>query len=152
MKKLTPFLISTFLLLGAAACQDNAKTTVTAPEANETPAKQAADTTQAAKEDAQSQLRRRQLNADIRAREERTQTTKGDTKRATTDLASEVRSKLEANIPRSQLTVNAAENGTVTVSGTVTNPEELAKISPLAKEIRGVKDVIVKATVVPAKN
>jgi osmotically-inducible protein OsmY len=150
MKKLTPFLITTVLIFGAAACGETATTrsSTEAPantqEVVETPSPEA---TQAAKEDAQSELRRRQLNADIRAREQRNNVTGGDTDRAAGDLASQVRSKLEANIPNGLLTVEAAETGAVTVSGTVTNEQQLAKIEPLAKEIKGVKNVVVKATV-----
>jgi osmotically-inducible protein OsmY len=150
MKKLTPFLITTVLIFGVAACDNNAtsRSSTEAPantkEVVETPSPEA---TQAAKEDAQSELRRRQLNADIRAREQRNNVTGGDTDRAAGDLASQVRSKLEANIPNGLLTVDAVENGTVTVSGTVTNNQQLAKIEPLAKEIKGVKNVVVKATV-----
>jgi osmotically-inducible protein OsmY len=69
-------------------------------------------------------------------------------KRAEGDLASEVRSKLEANIPRGQLTVSA-KNTEVTVSGMVTNQEQLDKVKPLAMEIKGVRTVIVKAVVKP---
>ncbi|MBH8553716.1 BON domain-containing protein [Nostocaceae cyanobacterium CENA357] len=152
MKKLTPFLISGFLLFGAVACQDPAKTSVEAPAPGETPEAPSAETTQAAKEDAQSELRRRQLNADIRAREERNNVTGGNTDRATSDLASEVRSKLEANIPGGQLTVNAAQDGTVTVAGTVTNQDQLSKIEPLSKEIKGVTNVVVNATVAPPQS
>lgn len=150
MKKLTSFLIGS-LLLFSVACDNTAKTTVSAPEGEET-ASPAAQTTQEAKEDAQSELRRRQLNADIRAREERNLATGDRTDRAEADLASEVRSKLEANIPGGQLTVDATKEGTVTVSGTVNNQEELAKIEPLSKEINGVKNVIVKAAVVTPKS
>lgn len=149
MNKLTSFAISCVLIMGAAACQDTAKTTVTAPAPNETAQPPSAQVTREAQEDAQSETRRRQLNADIRANEERNNVTGGDTNRAVGDLASEVRSKLEANIPNGQLTVNAQEDGAVTVSGTVNNQEQLAKIEPLAKEIKGVKQVIVKATVAP---
>jgi BON domain len=74
------------------------------------------------------------------------------TQRATGDLESQVRSKLEANIPNGALAVKAKENGTVTVSGTVVNQDQLAKIAPLAKEIKGVTAVDVKATVRSAKN
>ena len=149
MQKLTPFLISCLLVFGAAACQDAAKTTQTAPgDTNETPQVPTTQATQAA----QSETRRRQLNSDIRAREGRNDVTGGDAQRATGDLASEVRSKLEANIPNGQLTVKAAENGTVTVAGTVKNQEQLAKIEPLAKEIKGVKNVVVKAVVATPSN
>ncbi|AUT03993.1 transporter [Nostoc sp. CENA543] len=149
MKKLTPFIISCVLVVGAAACQDTAKTTVTAPAPDEQPTAPTAQVTQEAQQDAQSELRRRQLNEDIRAREQRNNATGGDRERAEGDLASEVRSKLEANIPNGQLTVNAKEDGTVTVSGTVNNQEQLAKIEPLAKEIKGVTQVVVNATVAP---
>jgi osmotically-inducible protein OsmY len=151
MKKLTSFLIGSILLF-SAACNNTAKTSVNPPEPGAVPATPAAQTTQAAKEDAQSEVRRRQLNADIRAREERNLATGDRTNRATGDLASEVRSKLEANIPGGQLTVNSAQDGTVTVSGTVNNQEQLAKIEPLAKEIKGVKNVIIKATILPPKS
>ncbi|MEA5618750.1 BON domain-containing protein [Cronbergia sp. UHCC 0137] len=152
MNKLTPFLISSLLAFGSVACNDTAKTTVTAPEPGQAPVAPNGQVTQEAREDAQSEIRRRQLNADIRAREERNLAT-GDTQdRAVGDLASEVRSKLEANIPGGQLTVNAAQDGTVTVVGTVNDQDQLAKIEPLAKEIRGVTDVIVNATVATPKS
>ncbi|MFM5982757.1 MAG: BON domain-containing protein [Sphaerospermopsis kisseleviana] len=148
MKKLTSFLIGS-LLLFSAACDNTAKTTVTAPEPGEgeVPVSPAAETRQETQEDAQSELRRRQLNADIRAREERNLLTTDRTERTAADLASEVRSKLEANIPGGALTVKATDDGTVTVSGTVNNQDQLAKIEPLAKEINGVRNVIVNATV-----
>lgn len=152
MQKLTPFLISCLLVFGVAACDNASKTTVTAPAPNEAPQAPTAQTTQTAKEDAQSEVRRRQLDADIRAREQRNNATGGGTDRAASDLASEVRSKLEANIPGGQLTVNAVQNGTITVSGTVNNQEQLAKIEPLSKEIKGVNSVVVKAIVAPPTN
>jgi hyperosmotically inducible periplasmic protein len=37
----------------------------------------------------------------------------------------------------------------VTISGTVAKPDQLAKIQPLALQIKGVKSAIVKATVKP---
>ncbi|MEA5554454.1 BON domain-containing protein [Anabaena cylindrica UHCC 0172] len=151
MKKLTSLLIGS-LLFFSVACDDTAKTTVTAPDSGEVPASPAAQTTQDAKEDAQSELRRRQLNSDIRAREERNLATGDITDRAVKDLASEVRSKLEANIPGGQLTVKATQDGMVTVSGTVSNQDQLAKIEPLAKEINGVKNVVVETIVAPPQN
>lgn len=151
MKKLAPFFISCLLLVGAAACNDPSRTSSSAPDnVNENPAAPAAQTTQEAKEDAQSELRRRQLNQDIRAREERNNIASGgDTNRAASDLASEVRSKLEANIPGGQLTVAADDQGTVTVAGTVNNQDQLNKIQPLSKEIKGVTNVVNKAVVAP---
>ncbi|MBN3960445.1 BON domain-containing protein [Nostoc sp. NMS8] len=153
MQKLTPFLISTLLMFGVVACDNASKTSESAPSnPNEAPQTPTAKTTEASQQDAQSEVRRRQLNEDIRAREQRNNATGGDTTRAKGDLASEVRSKLEANIPKGQLTVNAADGGVVTVAGTVSNQQELAKIETLAKQIKGVKTVVVKATVAPPKS
>lgn len=150
MKKLTPILISSLLIFGAVACNNTEKTSQSAPaNPNEAVERPDAQATEAAQKDAQSETRRRQLNADIRAREQRNNATGGDTQRAAGDLASEVRSKLEANIPNGALTVEAAENGTVTVGGTVNNQDQLNKIAPLSKEIKGVKQVVVKAVVAP---
>jgi osmotically-inducible protein OsmY len=151
MKKLTIFLLSSVLLFGAAACSDNAKTSADAPNStNESPKAPEAEAVQKTKQDATDETRRKQLNADIKAREERNNITGGDTKRADGDLKSEVRSKLEANLPDSQLTVEA-EDGVVVVAGTVLKQEQLAKIEPLAKQIKGVKTVNVKATVAAPK-
>ena len=149
MKKLTPFLISCLLVFGAAACQNPAKTSADAPDSTKdvvatTPDKASTD---AAKNDAQSETRRKQLNADIRAREQRNNATGGDTKRAKGDLESEVRSKLEANIPNGNLAVSAIDDGTVTVTGTVPVADQIKKIEPLSKEIKGVTKVVNKATV-----
>ncbi|MEH1900117.1 BON domain-containing protein [Nostoc sp.] len=152
MQKLTPFLISCLLVFGVAACDNASKTSESAPNnPNDAPQTPTAKTTQAAQQDAQSEVRRKQANSDIRAREQRNNTTGGDTQRAKGDLASEVRSKLEVNIPKAQLTVDAADDGTVTVGGTVNNQKELAKIEPLSKQIKGVKIVVVKATVASPK-
>jgi osmotically-inducible protein OsmY len=151
MKKLTIFLLSSVLLFGAAACSDNAKTSADAPNStNESPKAPKAQDVEETKKDATAEIRRKQLNADIKAREERNNITGGDTKRADGDLKSEVRSKLEANIPDSQLTVEA-DDGVVVVAGTVLKQEQLAKIEPLAKQIKGVKTVNVKATVAAPK-
>lgn len=151
MKKLTIFLLSSVLLFGAAACGNNAKTSADAPDSTQaTPEAPKAESVEKTKEDGIDETRRRQLNADIKAREERNNITGGDTKRADGDLESEVRSKLEANIPDGQLTVKA-EKGVVTVAGTVPKQEQLAKIEPLAKQIKGVQTVNVKATVAAPK-
>jgi hypothetical protein len=151
MKKLTIFLLSSVLLFGAASCSDNAKTSADAPNStNESPKAPEAEAVQKTKQDGIDPTRRKQLNADIKAREERNNITGGDTKRADGDLKSEVRSKLEANLPDSQLTVEA-EDGVVVVAGTVLKQEQLAKIEPLAKQIKGVKTVNVKATVAAPK-
>lgn len=150
MKKLIPFLIGSLLVFGTAACQNPARTTSSAPDnTEETQTQEAPDTEQVEenKEDAQSETRRDQLNADIRAREERNNATGGDTDRAEGDLESEVRSKLEANLPQSQLAVEAEDDGSVKISGTVIEQAQLEKIESLAKEIKGVNNVVVDATV-----
>lgn len=151
MKRLTTVLLSGVLMFGAAACSNNAKTAADAPgSVNESPAAREPEDVNQAKADAQSEVRRDQLNADIRAREQRNNATGGDAVRAEGDLESEVRSKLEANIPASALVVKA-DDGAVTISGTVAKQDQIAKIEPLAKQIKGVTKVNVKATVAPAK-
>jgi BON domain len=153
MKTLSSFLIGCLLITATVACENPAKTSQTAPNSTEeTPQAPGSQAVEASKKDAQSEIRRRQLNSDIKAREERNNLTGGDTERATGDLKSQVRSKLEANIPDGQLTVDASEEGTVTVSGTVINQKQLEKIEPLSKEIKGVKNLVVKATVAKPKN
>lgn len=151
MKNLTPFLLSSILLLGVAACDNVAKTTADAPNSKTQEAMKSPDTktVQDSKGDATSETRKAQANSDIRAREQRNNVTGGDTKRADGDLESEVRSKLEVNITKGQLTV-AAKDGAVTISGTVPNQKDLDKIEPLAKEIKGVNTVTVKAVVAAA--
>jgi osmotically-inducible protein OsmY len=152
MKKLTPFLLSSVLLLGTVACQDVSKTSTDAPNSTqESPEAPDAQTVQNSQQDAQSEIRRNQLNSDIRAREQRNNITGDDAIRSEDDLESEVRSKLEANIPKSQLTVEATEDGTMTVSGTIPNQQDLSKIEPLSKEIKGVKSVVNKVTFAPPK-
>ena len=151
MNKLTPILLSGILLFGGAACTDGAKTSADAPSSTteNTTSPPPAETVQKTQGDATSQIRQNQANSDIRAREQRNNVTGGDAIRADNDLESEVRSKLEVNITKGQLTVEA-EEGVVTVGGTVPNQTDLAKIEPLAKEIKGVKQVNVTAVVSPA--
>lgn len=154
MKKLTTLLLSGVLLFGAAACADDAKTSADAPNTTEaSPEVPEADQAEAAKEDATSQTRRDQLNADIRAREQRNNAFNDGAAQGRDEdaVASEVRSKLEANLPASQLVVDGEDNGVITVSGTVPTQQQLARIEPLAKEIKGVQTVNVKATVAPAQ-
>lgn len=153
MKKLTGFLITCLLIVSAAACDNGAKTSESANN-NTTTVAETPNTgeTQAAKNDAQSETRRKQLNSDIRAREERNNAGGGDAQRAEGDLESEVRSKLEANIPNGHLTIDATDDGNVTVLGTVPVADQLQKIEPLAREIKGVKNVVVKATVEKPKS
>lgn len=151
MRRIATLLVSSLLVLGAASCSDTAKTSSEAPETTsqvgETPV---ADEAQSTQEDGTSEVRRQQLDSDIRAREERNNVTGGDAERADGDLESEIRSKLEANLPASQLAVDS-EEGVVTISGTVPTQPQFERIEPLALEIKGVKEVVVNATVAPAQ-
>jgi len=149
MKKLTTFLLTGLLALSAVACNDVSKTSSNAPGDTTEGTNVKAPNAETAKEnqkDATSEVRRAQANADIQAREQRNNVAGNPLERADSDLASEVRSKLEVNLPASSLTVKSKE-GIVEVSGVVPTPEQLARIEPLAKEIKGVKGVDVKATV-----
>lgn len=151
MKKLTPFLLSSMLLFGAIACTES-RTSQQAPASTEDQTEvQNKEEAQESQQDSTSETRKRQLESDIRAREERNNLTGGDADRADSDLESEVRSKLEANLPASALVVEA-EDGTVVISGTVPTQEQYERIEPLAKEIKGVKGVNVKATVAQAQS
>jgi hyperosmotically inducible periplasmic protein len=151
-KIVTSFLVG-FLLITASACNE-AKTTTEAPAPNSSNnssapiAKSGQASTEDAKTDAQSDTRAKQLEADIRAREQRNKVGGDQQKRDDSDLASEVRSKLEANIPGGNLTV-VAKDAVLTVSGTVPKPDQLPKIQKLGMEIKGVKSVMVKAVVAP---
>jgi hyperosmotically inducible periplasmic protein len=141
-------MISALLTVTISACGD-AKTAADAPNStNSNGQVTTAESSGATQADGQSEMRRKQLEADIRAREQRNNIGGDPLKRTEGDLASEVRSKLEANIPLGKLTV-AAKNADVTVSGVVKTPEELSKIKPLAMEIKGVSSVTVKAVVAP---
>jgi osmotically-inducible protein OsmY len=142
-------LLSILLMLTVSAC-NAAKTSSDAPNTTDTNGKvSSSKNDKATQDDAQSKIRRNQLNADIQAREQRNNMGGGElTKRADGDLSSEVRSKLEANIPLGKLTI-ASKNAVVTVSGVVKKQNDLDKIRPLAMEIKGVQSVIVKAVVSP---
>jgi hyperosmotically inducible periplasmic protein len=150
MKKFIPLLIGSALIIGTVGCT-SASTNTNAPDAAtqsaQTPDKQIA---QEAQGDAMSDTRKDQLNSDIRSREQRNDVGGAQTVRADGDLESEIRSKLEANLPASQLTVDA-EDGVVTITGTVPTPEQLSKVKPLAMEIKGAKSVVDKTTVAAAR-
>ena len=138
MNKLTGFLLGGVLLFGAVGC-DVARTSADAPTSDNGQVEDASNVEQT-QEDSTSEIRRKQLNADIRAREQRNNIAGDRTERADSDLESEVRAKIEANIPRSKLTVEA-EDGAVMVRGTVPDQKEYDTIEPLAKEILGVDSV-----------
>lgn len=149
MNRVTSFLLSSVLLFGAAAC-DTARTSTQAPDSVDGNVENAGQVEET-KEDASNKIRQDQLNADIRAREQRNDIIGDQTKRDDSDLESEVRAKLEANIPRGKLTVDA-KDGAVTVVGTVPDQKEYETIEPLAKEILGVKSVKTDVKVVPPTN
>ncbi len=150
MKKLTGFLLGSVLLLGTVAC-DAAKTSSDAPTSDNAKAKDVSNVKQT-KEDSSSEIRQRQLNSDIRAREQRNDIAGDRTKRADSDLESEVRAKIEANIPRAKLTVKA-KDGNVVVLGTVPDQKEYDTIAPLAQEILGVDTVNVEGVkIVPTQS
>ena len=104
--KIASLVLTNLLLVTLVSCTD-ARTTADAPESNanySTSSPTASpQNTQAAMNDAQDETRKRQLEADIRAREQRNDATGDSAMRPDTDLASEVRSKLEANIPKGNL-------------------------------------------------
>ena len=149
MNKLTPFLLSGVLLFGAAAC-DTARTSSDAPTSIDGQVENARNVEET-KEDAGSEIRLDQLNADIRSRKQRNNLLGDQTERADSDLESEVRAKLEANIPRAKLTVDA-EDGVVTIVGIVPDQKEYETVEPLAKEILGVKSVKTDVKVVSPTN
>jgi hyperosmotically inducible periplasmic protein len=143
------------VLLAMAGCQEAAKTTSEAPDSTaanqvQTPNTESAKSSQ---DDADSKVRKDQLNSDIRAKEQRNNAmNSGEAiNRSDSDLASEVRSKLEANLPASALAVSA-KGGVVTVTGTVPTQAQFDRIDGLAKEIKGVNIVTTKVAVAPAKN
>lgn len=153
MKNLLGLLIGGFLVVGTISCSEPpSRTSADAPDSTKenvnAPTKEASQTTQT---DATSDTREKQIESDIRAREQRNNVTGGDADRADADLESQVRGKLEANLPASQLTIDAKE-GDVTVVGTVPTQEQLSKIPTLAQEIKGVKSVKVDAKVAPAQS
>ena len=152
MKKITTVLLTSLLVLGTAACSNIDKTSANAPSR---PGKtnNALTGTEAQQDlgDAQSQIRRKQLNEDIQAREQRNDFfNHGSAKnRSDSDLKSEVRDTLEANLPSSELSVESNQ-GIVTVTGSVPTQEQLARIKSLAKQIEGVRGVNVEANIVAA--
>ena len=156
MNKLTTLLLSSTLLFGAVAC-DNARTSADAPTSVED-ASEVGNPTEVVEEpteveetldDATSEVRQEQLDSDIRAREQRNDVFGEQGERTDADIESEVRAKLEANIPRSKLTIEA-EGGNVQIVGTVPSQEEYETIEPLAQEIVGVDMVTMEVEVVPS--
>ena len=149
MNTLTKFLLGSTLLLGAVGC-DVARTSSDAPTSvDEDAVVENPTEVEETLEDAQSEIRQDQLTSDIRAREERNDLLGEQTERNDSDLESEVRAKLEANIPRAKLTVDA-EDGNVAIVGTVPSQEEYQTIKPLAEEILGVDSVQMEVEIMPS--
>lgn len=146
MKKYASLIFGSLLVFGISAC-DVARTSSEAPDSMSDTAEDVG-TREESLEDANSEVRQAQLNSDIRAREQRNEVLGDEEVRMDSDLESEVRSKLEANIPRAKLTVEA-EDGKVFIVGTVPDQKEFDTIEPLAKEIKGVKEVEMDVKVVP---
>lgn len=147
MNKLTTFLLGSSLLFGAVGC-DVARTSGNAPTSTDETVEEPAQVEETL-EDANSEVRQDQLSSDIRAREQRNDVVGEQEVRDDSDLESEIRAKLEANIPRSQLTVDA-EDGNVVIVGTVPSEKEYSTIEPLAKEITGVNSInIEQVEIVP---
>ena len=151
-RKIVSSFLTGFLVVTVGACTD-ARTTTDAPNSADKTMSQTpiAKGTETAKADAQSDTRAKQLESDIRAREQRGNAMNDPKNRNDGDLASEVRSKLEANIPNGNLTV-ASKDGVITVAGTVSNSDQLNKVQKLAMEIKGVKSVTVNAVVASKPN
>ena len=149
MNKLITLLLGSTLLFGAVAC-DVARTSGDAPDSvEESPVVEDAMEVEETLEDANSEIRQEQLSSDIRAREQRNDVFGEQEVRADSDLESEIRAKLEANIPRSKLTVEA-EDGNVAIVGTVPSQEEYDTIKPLAQEITGVNNVKMEVEILPS--
>lgn len=153
MNKIFLSLLSGVLLLSTVACSNTEKTSSSAPDSTNQAATQTMDrqTAQNNQSDATSETRRRQLNSDIRSSEQRNKIFNGSKTDDRSDdaLKSEVRSKLEANLPASALAVDS-KDGAIKVSGTVIDQQQVGKIEPLAKQINGVKSVVVNVKVDPS--
>jgi hyperosmotically inducible periplasmic protein len=148
MKKLMTLILGSTLLFGAIGCETSKTSGDAANTVDNNPVVEDATETTETNEDAKSEVRQDQLNSDIRAREQRNDIAGDQTERADADLESEVRAKLEANIPQSKLTVDA-EEGNVGIVGTVPSQEKYDTIEPLAKEILGVNNVTLDVKVIP---
>ncbi|MCP2728660.1 BON domain-containing protein [Limnofasciculus baicalensis] len=142
-----PLVVNVLLIATLSACSSPPNTASDTPtnDKGEVSAAKNSPTTQ---DDAQSETRKKQVEADNRAKEQRNNVG-GDSQKSTEEnLVSEVRNKLESNLPGDKLTVTT-KNADVTVSGEVKTQGELDKIKPLVMEIKGVKSVMVKAVVKP---
>ena len=145
-KQFLSLLLGGAVLLSMTAC-DTARTSADAPADVDGEVESPAEVEETL-EDASSEIRQEQLESDIRAREQRNEVIGDEGERTDADIQSEVRAKLEANIPRSKLTIEA-EDGAVTIVGSVPSEREYESIEPLAKEILGVDTVSVDVEIAP---
>lgn len=144
MKIITNLLLAS-LLIGSAAIigytnyyEKVAKTSISAPNSLANNGKLLTSATELKNSlDATSRTRKFQINSDIRAREQRYQYLGREKSKSDRHLQSEIRSKLELNLPTASLAVNS-ENGKVTVVGRVKEISELEQIEKLIREINGV--------------
>ncbi|MBC7879904.1 MAG: BON domain-containing protein [Anaerolineae bacterium] len=90
--------------------------------------------------DATSDMRRKQLESDMRARMQRAKVTK---KMTNGDVESLVRDQLEYNMPKRSLNVKA-NNGTVILEGKVASKAEANQAIQITKSVPGVKRVTSK--------
>jgi osmotically-inducible protein OsmY len=90
--------------------------------------------------DATSDMRRKQLESDMRARMQRAKATK---KMTNGDVESLVRDQLEYNMPKRSLNVKA-NNGTVILEGKVASKAEANQAIQITKSVPGVKRVTSK--------
>ncbi|MCC0177145.1 BON domain-containing protein [Waterburya agarophytonicola K14] len=149
MNKLTGLLLGSALLFGAVGC-DVSRTSADAPtDVKDGAVVENPGEVEETLEDATSEVRQDQLSSDIRAREERNDVLGDQGVRDDSDLESEIRAKLEANIPRAKLTVDA-EDGNVAIVGTVPSEKEYESILPLAQEILGVNEVNMEVEIIPS--
>ena len=151
--KITTVLLSSLLVFATAACSNLDKTSASADGSGMTNNAPTKPEVQQDSGDAQSQIRRKQLDEDIQAREQRNDFLNNGSasNRSDSDLKSEVRDVLEANLPSSELAIES-QQGVVTVTGTVPTQEQLVRIQPLAREIKGVRGVDVEANVLTARS
>ena len=167
MKKFIPFLISGILAIGAFGCQEtpqagsessdatNEATEVTQPAAQEASDKTAetkvnedpAATDSAADPaatDGAADLAATDSAADPAATDSATDPTAAgnaaDLAAVGGDITTAASKALKEKLPKSNLEVKA-EEGVVTVSGTVSSDAELNEIEPAVKSIEGVKEV-----------
>jgi hyperosmotically inducible protein len=155
MKKIMILMISILLIVGAAACTgdagnrqaDTRQSGTSSPgQVQQESAQMNEQSTQAA---AGNTIRADQLESDARARSQREDALGDNNQLRDSDLADEVRRKLEDNVPVNQLTINES-GGAVTISGTVPTQEQLNMIEPLAREVNGVESVEMNVVVSPS--